>query len=54
MVYELHVRDFSASDPSVPSELRGKYLAFAREGTRCDKHLRALAAAGVTHVRVGP
>ncbi|CAK0836927.1 unnamed protein product [Prorocentrum cordatum] len=54
VVYELHVRDFSAGDPSVPEELRGKYLAFAQEGTRGDKHLRALAAAGVTHVQLLP
>ena len=30
------------------------YLAFAREGTRGDKHLRALAAAGVTHGQLLP
>lgn len=28
-VYELHIRDFSASDASVPQDLRGKYGAFA-------------------------
>ena len=27
--YELHIRDFSAMDESVPEALRGKYLAFA-------------------------
>ena len=27
-IYELHVRDFSASDDSVPAAHRGKYLAF--------------------------
>lgn len=27
-VYELHIRDFSASDGTVPERLRGKYLAF--------------------------
>ncbi|XP_041998053.1 pullulanase 1, chloroplastic isoform X2 [Salvia splendens] len=27
-IYELHVRDFSASDDTVPSEFRGGYLAF--------------------------
>ena len=43
VVYELHVRDLSASDPSAPSELRGG-----------DKHLRALAAAGVTRVQLLP
>ena len=28
-VYELHIRDFSASDATVPERLRGKYGAFA-------------------------
>jgi pullulanase/glycogen debranching enzyme len=31
-VYELHIRDFSASDETVPDDLRGKYLAFALVG----------------------
>ncbi|MEK7785930.1 MAG: DUF3372 domain-containing protein, partial [Chloroflexota bacterium] len=28
VIYELHIRDFSISDPSVPEELRGTYEAF--------------------------
>ena len=28
-VYELHIRDFSATDSTVPEHLRGKYLAFS-------------------------
>ena len=28
-VYELHIRDFSASDSTVPDHLKGKYLAFS-------------------------
>jgi len=28
-IYELHIRDFSAMDPSVPERLRGRYLAFS-------------------------
>ena len=28
-VYELHIRDFSASDNTVPDHLKGKYLAFS-------------------------
>lgn len=53
VVYELHVRDFSATDATVPDSLRGTYLAFTREsnGTR---HLRSLAAAGLTHVHLLP
>ncbi len=27
-VYELHIRDFSASDDTVPDRMKGKYLAF--------------------------
>jgi len=52
-VYELHVRDFSASDASVPAALRGTYRAFTLEsaGTR---HLKALAQAGLTHVHLLP
>lgn len=53
VLYELHVRDFSASDPAVLDEHRGTFLAFADEsnGTR---HLRLLAEAGVTHVHLLP
>ena len=31
-VYELHIRDFSASDGTVPEHLRGKYTAFSLVG----------------------
>ncbi|CAE7426435.1 SBE1, partial [Symbiodinium pilosum] len=51
---ELHVRDFSARDSSVASASRGKYLAFEQEGTNGDRHLRKLAAAGLTHVHLLP
>lgn len=52
-VYELHVRDFSASDASVPAPLRGTYRAFTLQsnGTR---HLAAMAQAGLTHVHLLP
>jgi len=53
-IYELHVRDFSISDASVPEELRGTYLAFAEEGTAGREHLRALADAGLTTVHLLP
>ncbi|KIY92798.1 alpha-1,6-glucosidase, pullulanase-type [Monoraphidium neglectum] len=33
-VYELHIRDFSATDASVPEALRGKYRAFCPARTR--------------------
>ena len=54
VLYELHVRDFSVADTSVPSSLRGTYKAFTLDGTDGDRHLRALAEAGVTHVHLLP
>lgn len=53
VLYELHVRDFSSADESVPLALRGTFAAFELDsvGTR---HLRSLAQAGVTHVHLLP
>ncbi|MEU8356768.1 pullulanase-type alpha-1,6-glucosidase [Nonomuraea sp. NPDC048882] len=56
-IYELHVRDFSASDATVPPDLRGTYAAFADD--RCQesagmRELRALARDGLTHVQLLP
>jgi pullulanase-type alpha-1,6-glucosidase len=53
-IYELHVRDFSISDETVPAELRGTYLAFAEEGTDGREHLQELADAGLTTVHLLP
>lgn len=53
-IYELHVRDFSISDQTVPAELRGTYLAFAQDGTAGREHLRGLAEAGLTTVHLLP
>jgi len=53
-IYELHIRDFSVSDASVPAEHRGKYLAFTDAGSHGMKHLRALAQAGLTDVHLLP
>ena len=39
-IYELHVRDFSANDPSVPAERGGKYSAFTHADTYGMRHLR--------------
>lgn len=52
--YELHVRDFSASDPLVPATLRGTYDAFGVEGSNGMAHLRRLARAGLTDVHLLP
>ncbi|WP_338068835.1 pullulanase-type alpha-1,6-glucosidase [Cellulomonas endophytica] len=53
-IYELHVRDFSIGDTTVPEALRGTYGAFALEGTAGREHLRALADAGLTTVHLLP
>jgi pullulanase/glycogen debranching enzyme len=54
VLYELHVRDFSASDASVPAADRGKFLAFAHRDSNGMRHLAALRAAGLTHVHLLP
>ncbi|MBN2566427.1 MAG: pullulanase-type alpha-1,6-glucosidase, partial [Candidatus Eisenbacteria bacterium] len=53
VIYELHVRDFSANDPTCPKEYVGTYRAFTVDsnGTR---HLSALAEAGLTHLHLLP
>ena len=53
-IYELHVRDFSVNDDSVPLAHRGKYLAFTDQASRGMQHLRALASAGMTDVHLLP
>ncbi|OFZ79326.1 MAG: hypothetical protein A2583_00830 [Bdellovibrionales bacterium RIFOXYD1_FULL_53_11] len=54
ILYEMHVRDFSAWDESIAAELRGKYLAFTQTESYGMKHLRSLAAAGLTHIHLLP
>ena len=54
VVYELHVRDFSVLDASVPAEHRGKYLATTHADSAGMRHLRALAQAGVTDLHLLP
>ena len=54
VIYELHVRDFSAVDTTVPADLRGTYAAFGLQGTAGVAHLTALAEAGLTHVHLLP
>mmetsp|Transcript_1676 Transcript_1676/g.4831 ORF Transcript_1676/g.4831 Transcript_1676/m.4831 type:complete len:1182 (+) Transcript_1676:338-3883(+) len=53
-IYELHIRDFSASDATVPATLRGKFLAFCEEASMGVKHLRELSDAGITHLHLLP
>jgi pullulanase len=54
VIYELHVRDFSINDASVPQKDRGKYTAFTYTQSRGMKHLKALADAGMTDVHLLP
>eukprot|EP00198_Chlamydomonas_reinhardtii_P007957 XP_001697294.1 pullulanase-type starch debranching enzyme [Chlamydomonas reinhardtii] len=63
-VYEMHVRDFSITDASVPPPLRGKYLAFVPERVAAAaggsplsaglSHLAALRGAGLNHLHLLP
>ena len=52
-IYELHIRDFSATDESVPEAERGTYLAFTRKSAGTDQ-LEQLAAAGINTVHLLP
>jgi pullulanase-type alpha-1,6-glucosidase len=54
VLYELHVRDFSATDSTVPANLRGTYAAFTQKRSDGMKHLATLGLAGVTHVHLLP
>ncbi len=54
VIYELHARDFSINDPSVPAAQRGKYAAFTAKDSHGMKHLRALSKAGMTDVHFLP
>ncbi|MFZ6027951.1 MAG: pullulanase-type alpha-1,6-glucosidase [Chloroflexota bacterium] len=54
VIYELHLRDFSACDKSIPEEQRGTYLAFTHFASYGMKHLKLLADAGLTHIHLLP
>ncbi|MFC5579059.1 alpha-1,6-glucosidase domain-containing protein [Lysobacter niabensis] len=53
-IYELHVRDFSIGDASVPEAHRGKYLAFTDIASDGMRHLRALREAGLSDLHLLP
>ena len=53
-IYELHVRDFSIGDLSVPADHRGKYMAFAEQDSAGMRHLRMLGKAGITDIHLLP
>ena len=54
VIYELHVRDFSINDASVPEAMRGKYSAFGLDDSQGMRQLKALAAAGLTDLHLLP
>lgn len=54
ILYELHLRDFSAFDPEVPEEHRGTYLAFSHPDSYGMQYLERLAKAGITHIHLLP
>ena len=54
VLYELHIRDFSISDETVPAQDRGKYTAFTHIFSNGMLHLWSLATAGLTHLHLLP
>ena len=53
-LYELHIRDFSVGDSTVPAALQGTYDAFADPNTNGMRHLRKLAQSGLKGVHIMP
>ncbi|MBK3647217.1 pullulanase-type alpha-1,6-glucosidase, partial [Streptomyces sp. MBT33] len=53
-IQELHVRDFSVADKTVPAKDQGTYLAFTDKGGDGSKHLRELAKSGTSYVHLLP
>lgn len=53
-IQELHIRDFSTADTTVPAADRGTYAAFTDTSSAGMTHLRDLAKAGVNYVHLLP
>lgn len=53
-IYELHVRDFSVADETVPEAERGTFAAFTHADSNGMQHLQALADDGLTHLHLLP
>ena len=51
-LYELHIRDFSIDDLTVPPSHRGMYEAFNDENSNGMRHLRSLAQSGLKAVHI--
>ncbi len=54
VIYEMHLRDFSVADQTVPSQDRGRYKAFTHAQSKGMQHLRALAQSGLSHIHLLP
>ncbi|MCM2679888.1 pullulanase-type alpha-1,6-glucosidase [Echinimonas agarilytica] len=54
VIYESHIRDFSAFDATVSAENRGKYLAFTETNSTSMQHIKELRDAGLTHFHLMP
>lgn len=53
-IYELHTRDFSIFDETVPENKRGTFAAFGEKQSNGMKHLSELAKSGLTHIHLLP
>lgn len=53
-IYELHVRDFSVGDATVPATFQGTYEAFTDPHTNGMRHLHRLASSGLKAVHLLP
>ncbi|MFF7646327.1 pullulanase-type alpha-1,6-glucosidase [Streptomyces canus] len=53
-IQELHIRDFSVADRTVPAKDKGTYLAFTDRDSDGSKHLRELAKSGTSYVHLLP
>ncbi|MFJ4937305.1 pullulanase-type alpha-1,6-glucosidase [Streptomyces pseudovenezuelae] len=53
-IQELHIRDFSVADKTVPAKDQGTYLAFTDKNSDGSKHLKELAEAGTSYVHLLP
>ncbi|MEU0968162.1 pullulanase-type alpha-1,6-glucosidase [Streptomyces sp. NPDC005917] len=53
-IQELHIRDYSVADSTVPGADRGTYPAFTDKDSDGSKHLRELAKSGTSYVHLLP
>ncbi|MFF8428171.1 pullulanase-type alpha-1,6-glucosidase [Streptomyces sp. NPDC016566] len=53
-IQELHIRDFSVADKTVPAKDQGTYLAFTDKNSDGSRHLRQLAKSGTSYVHLLP